>query len=168
MLTSAYSGLIAADARNVRYIKERRGEMSKKMLVTIVVFALVFLVVGTYAQIQKVSVETMPPSVVKTVPQCGDTQVDPDLKEIKVTFSKDMMDGSWSWSQISNETFPQISEKPYYLEDKRTCVAKVKLEPEKTYIIWLNSAKFGNFKDKNGRSAVPYLLVFQTRVSEEQ
>jgi RNA polymerase sigma-70 factor (ECF subfamily) len=39
----------------------------------------------------------------------------------------------------------------------------VKLEPGKTYVIWLNSQKFGNFKDTDGKSAVPYLLVFETK-----
>jgi hypothetical protein len=38
----------------------------------------------------------------------------------------------------------------------------VKLEPGKTYVIWLNSQKFRNFKDKDGQPAVPYLLVFET------
>jgi hypothetical protein len=38
----------------------------------------------------------------------------------------------------------------------------VKLEPRKTYAIWLNSGNFGNFKDTSGNSAVPYLLVFET------
>lgn len=111
---------------------------------------------------KQISVATMPPVVVKTVPQSGDTSVDPSISEIRVTFSKDMMDGSWSWTQISDETFPKMAGKPRYLADKRTCVLPVKLEPGKTYVSWLNSAKFGNFKDTNGRSAVPYLLVFET------
>jgi len=29
-------------------------------------------------------------------------------------------------------------------------------------LIWLNSEKFDNFKDADGRPAVPYLLVFKT------
>jgi len=41
-------------------------------------------------------------------------------------------------------------------------VLPVKLEPGKTYAIWLNSRKFGNFEDSDGRSAVPCLLVFRT------
>ena len=53
--------------------------------------------------------------------------------------------------------------KPKYLADKRTCVLPVKLEPGKTYAIWVNSEKLGNFKDTDGRSAVPYLLVFKTK-----
>jgi hypothetical protein len=50
-----------------------------------------------------------------------------------------------------------------YDKDKRTCILPVKLETGKTYAFWLNSAKFGNFKDKDGQSAVPYLLVFETK-----
>ena len=73
-----------------------------------------------------------------------------------------MTDGSWSWSQISKETFPELTGKPQYLADKRTCVLPARLEPGKSYVSWLNSAKFGNFKDADGRSAAPYLLVFET------
>ena len=113
---------------------------------------------------QETSVKSMPPSVFKTVPQSGDTTVDATvIKQITVTFSKEMRDGSWSWSTVSKETAPEIVGKPQYLDDKRTCVAEVKLEPKKTYILWLNSQKFGSFKDTEGNAAVPYLLVFQTK-----
>jgi hypothetical protein len=53
-----------------------------------------------------------------------------------------------------------------YEKDKRTCVLKVKLEAGKTYAIWVNSDRFTNFKDADGRPAVPYLLVFQTRKAD--
>jgi hypothetical protein len=99
---------------------------------------------------------------VKTEPQSGVTNVSPALKEIKVQFSKDMADKTWSWSTASKETFPTMDGKPRYENDKRTCVLPVKLEPGKVYAIWLNSAKFTNFKDADGHSAVPYLLVFRT------
>ena len=113
---------------------------------------------------QEPTVRSMPPSVVKTVPEAGDKNVDAaSTTQINVTFSKEMQDGSWSWSQVSNESFPQIVGKPKYLADKKTCVVDVKLEQKKTYVIWLNSQKFGNFKDADGNPAVPYLLVFQTK-----
>jgi RNA polymerase sigma-70 factor (ECF subfamily) len=116
------------------------------------------------AQVAVVSVETMPPSVVKTVPRAGDTKVDPALKEVRVTFSKDMLTKEmWSWCSQSPETFPEIDKtKIRYLEDRRTCVLPVKLEPGKTYVIWINTQKYNYFKDTNKNSAIPYLLVFQT------
>ena len=140
---------------------------SRKWMIATTI-ALGFAVAATQAQNQSSTVANMPPSVVKTVPQSVAVDVDPGLSQISVTFSKDMMDGNWSWTQNSDDTFPKIIGKPKYLDDKRTCVLNVELEPGKTYITWLNSQRYGNFKDTDGRSAVPYLLVFETRASEAQ
>src|SRR5271166_6299878 len=69
---------------------------------------------------EPVSVKNSPPVVVQTVPQAGDTKVDASkVTEIKVTYSKEMVDKSWSWSQISDETFPKLNGKPHYDKDKR-------------------------------------------------
>jgi RNA polymerase sigma-70 factor (ECF subfamily) len=124
----------------------------------------VILVLAVAAQLaaQDVAIETAPPVVVKTVPEAGTADVDPKTAEIKVTFSKVMQDGTWSWSTVSKDSFPKTAGAPTYQADKRTCVLPVKLEPGKTYAIWLNSQKFGNFKDADGRAALPYLLVFRT------
>lgn len=110
----------------------------------------------------KISLDTVPPVVVKTLSESGSDKVPAGAKQIKVTFSKDMQPGSWSWSTLGEENFPEIDGKIKYLADKRTCVLPVKLEPGKFYAIWLNSNNFGNFKDAGGRPAVPYLLVFET------
>jgi Bacterial Ig-like domain len=115
------------------------------------------------AMADDLNLASVPPVVIKTVPEAGADGVDPKLDEIKVTFSKEMQDGSWSWSTLSTESFPTTTGGPKYLADKRTCVLPVKLESGKTYAIWVNSQKFGNFKDTDGRSAVPYLLVFKTK-----
>jgi Bacterial Ig-like domain len=102
--------------------------------------------------------------VVKTVPAAGPEDVDAKLTEIKVTFSKDMLDGGWSWVQVSDASFPKGDGKVRYEKDKRTCVFPVKLEADKSYAVWINFAeKFENFKDKDGQAAVPYLLVFKTK-----
>jgi RNA polymerase sigma-70 factor (ECF subfamily) len=63
---------------------------------------------------------------------------------------------------MSPESFPKLIGSPKYLDDKRTCVVKIALEPERTYAVWLNSERFHNFKDSSKRPAVPYLLVFKT------
>ena len=110
----------------------------------------------------EISLESAPPVVVKTVPVAGATDVDPTLTEIKVTYSKAMQDGSWSWSTWGEGTFPETSGQPRYLPDGRTGVLPVKLEPGKFYATWLNSDKFKNFTDTAGRPAVPYLLTFRT------
>lgn len=108
------------------------------------------------------SLQNTPPVVVETVPAAGSENVGPQTEAIRVTFSKQMMDGSWSWVQLSQSSFPKTTGAPRYLEDGKTCVLPVKLEPGKTYAIWVNSSRFTNFKDADGRSAVPYLLVFST------
>lgn len=109
------------------------------------------------------SVKALPPSVVKTVPPAGAMDVDPALKELKFTFSKDMLDGNWSVCQVSKENFPESGGKIHYQPDKRTCVMPVKLQPGRTYVLWLNLGKFQSFRDTEGHSSVPYLVVFQTR-----
>lgn len=113
---------------------------------------------------EKTRVESMPPVVIKTVPQAGDTKVDPSLNEIRVTFSKDMITHQmWSWVRASKETFPEIAGDVRYLEDNRTCVLPVKLLPGKSYIVWINSEKHQSFQDLGRRPAIPYLLVFETK-----
>ncbi len=128
-----------------------------------ILVAVVSGLAGTAVLAGDVTLESVPPVVVKTIPEAGADDVDPKLTEIKVTFSKDMRDGAWSWAILSRENFPTMDGKPKYLRDKRTCVLPVKLEPGKTYAVWVNSAKSDHFKDAGGRSAIPYLLVFKTR-----
>jgi len=109
------------------------------------------------------TIDTLPPVVVKTVPEAGSTTVAPGVVELKVTFSKPMTDQSWSWSTAWEKSDAEVVGKPKYEADGKTCVLKVKLEPNKTYGYWLNSQNFKNFNDSEGRPAVPYLLVFNTK-----
>lgn len=117
------------------------------------------------AEDKPASIQTLPPSVVKTIPEAGDTAVDPALTEIRVTFSKDMLtDRMWAICQISDDTFPaKGAGEIHYRADKRTCVFPVKLQPGKTYVLWFNRGKFNSFRDTANNPAVPYQLVFQTK-----
>ena len=128
---------------------------------TIIMVLFLFLSGSVIAQ-EKISVETMPPVVVKTSPAAGETAVDPNIKEIKVTFSKEMSSG-YSWVETGYGDYPKTTGDAVFLEDKKTCVAPVELEAGKTYVLWLNSEKYKNFKDSEGRPAIPYLLVFETK-----
>jgi len=135
----------------------------KKMLRVLATTSLI-AIVGFAQSPEKIAVKSMPPSVVKTIPTAGDTNVDPGLQEIRATFSKDMLtDRMWAICQISEETYPgKGTGEIHYLDDKRTCVFPVKLQPGKTYVLWFNRGKFNSFRDVDNNPAVPYLLVFQT------
>ena len=103
------------------------------------------------------------PRVVETFPTSGDTDVDPATTEIRVTFDNEMADRCWSWVRSSPESFPEATGDIHYLDGMKTCVMPVKLEPGTMYVVWINTAKFQQFKDREGRPAVPYLVTFTTR-----
>jgi hypothetical protein len=117
--------------------------------------------VAVYAQ----DIDSIAPVVVKTVPEAGSKDVSPGDVEIRVTFSKPMTDQSWSWSSAWKDSAPESIGKPHYETDQKTCVLKVKLDPDKTYGYWINSEKFHGFQDQQHHPAIPYLLVFKTKSS---
>jgi hypothetical protein len=135
--------------------------MNKKSLFA--TFALCALSGLWTARAQTQTIESMPPVVVKTIPESGAKDVAPGEMEIKVTYSKPMSDGTWSWTSAWENSPPEMVGKPRYESDQKTCVVKVKLDPGKTYAFWLNSGNFKNFRDKQGHPAVPYLWIFKTK-----
>ena len=138
--------------------------MKTRILIAIIALALI-TVLATLAQTAATTptIDSVAPVVVRTVPEAGVKDVAAGVVEIKVTFSKEMADGTWSWSDAWKDSSPEVVAKPRYEANGKTCVLKVKLEPGKTYGYWINSQNFKNFKDRQGHSAVPYLLVFQTK-----
>ena len=135
--------------------------MKTKALITTLILGAVCQFAPQTSRAQ--DIDNFAPVVIKTVPEAGSKDVPPGEFEVKITFSKEMADGSWSWSTAWENSDPESVGKPHYAADHKTCVLKVKLEPNKTYAYWLNQGQFMNFKDKQGHSAVPYLLVFQTK-----
>ena len=133
--------------------------MTRQLRVSLIAF---FLVAGQL-QAQSPTIENVSPVVVKTTPEAGRSGVDVGTTEIRVRFSKKMMATSWSVVKVNDESFPKISGKPRFEADGRTFVLPVQLQAKHTYAIWLNAKGFTNFKDTGGRSAVPYLLVFQAK-----
>jgi hypothetical protein len=125
--------------------------------------ALLVLSTGAPRAAEPDLLQSAPPVVVATVPQAGQTGVAPGATEIRVTFSKPMQDGSWSWVKTSDASFPRLTGRPHFTADRRTCVLPVALDPGKTYVIWLNHAPSENFRDEAGHQALDYLLTFSTR-----
>ena len=145
-------------------VKTTKERNLMKQILMVLLAGLLTIVVGVVKADNKITVKSMPPVVVKTFPQSGETAVDHSIKEIRVTFSKEMKTKEmWSWVIVSEESFPKITGKVRYLKDNKTCVAPVDLAPGKTYAIWLNSKKYNAFRDTDNNPAIPYLLVFQTK-----
>ncbi len=110
-----------------------------------------------------VAKDNVPPKVIGTNPQNGAQNVATSLTEISVTFNESMMDKSWSWCYEEKGEFPQMTGEPYYTENNTKNVLPVRLEPNKEYVIWINTVNFKNFKDKAKNPAEPYRFTFKTR-----
>ena len=108
-------------------------------------------------------VDSLPPVVVSTDPPSGARDVPPGPTKIRVRFSKPMAPRSWSWSLAWSNSAPDLIDSLSFEPDERTCVMLIQLEPGRAYGFWLNSETRQNFKDTQGRPAVPYLLIFETK-----
>ncbi len=124
----------------------------------------VFIVLSLFiASITYAESDIKAPRVIETFPLNGSTDIDPSLSEISVTFNEQMMDGNWSWAYTNKNEFPRIKGQPYYTRNNTKNNLPVILEANKEYIIWINSKKFKNFKDKAGNPALPFKFTFKTR-----
>ena len=107
------------------------------------------------------------PTIAETFPKIGQTDVDPRITAISVTFDRDMSEGM-SWTG-GGPQFPQIprDKKPYW-KDKRTCVLPVTLQAGHSYRLGINSQSHQNFKSATGISAPATVFTFNTRGASAQ
>lgn len=132
-------------------------------------------VIGQRPKINEAIPPTGPPTVVRTDPANFADNVPADLKQISVTFDQQMMNRSWSWTQLDRKTFPKMVGRPRYDRERKTCTLRVKLKPGTLYFVGINynplerspSARGETrlrrgFKSTSGQAAKPYALVFAT------
>ncbi len=105
-----------------------------------------------------------PPHVVAFDPPLGATNVDPARTVLAVTFDRAMDREGWAWVIEDKSTAPDIGESSWDAA-VRTNSAPVKLEPGKTYVVWINSPQYSYFKDPQGRTATPVRWSFTTRAA---
>ena len=103
------------------------------------------------------------PTIVSTKPKIGATDVDPQLREISVTFDRDMEVGGHSWTG-GGEFFPPSPSdaKPVWV-DKRTCVLPVELKSGSFYRVGINSSSYQNFRSETGVPAETSAIYFATK-----
>jgi hypothetical protein len=102
------------------------------------------------------------PRVVHLEPLNGAKDVSPAVKELRVTFNVPMAK-SFSWTGGGPE-FPGGPEgkRPYWTEDKKTCVLPVELKPGSNYRVGLNSLSFKGFQSAGGVALDPVVYTFST------
>jgi hypothetical protein len=102
-----------------------------------------------------------PPRIVASSPRSGDTDVNPALTEITVTFDRDM-GGGFSWTGGGPE-FPGRADGQARWKDKRTCVLPVSLMSAHFYRVGINAPSFHNFQSAEGVPAIPTAILFTTQ-----
>ncbi|MCX7826972.1 MAG: hypothetical protein N2689_15675 [Verrucomicrobiae bacterium] len=103
---------------------------------------------------------TNAPRIVVTQPAIGASEVDPALKEIGITFDRDMAPG-FAWTG-GDRFFPNTRGMPRW-KDKRTCVLGVALEPAKFYRVGINAPQRRGFRSAEGVPAETWAIWFTTR-----
>jgi hypothetical protein len=100
------------------------------------------------------------PRLIESIPKPGQSDVSADLKEIRVTFDRDMGKGM-SWTGSPDSFFPpgDESQKARWI-DSRTCVLPVKLEKGKFYRVGINADSYRNFRSARGVSFPSSVIFF--------
>jgi hypothetical protein len=106
--------------------------------------------------------EANKPKIISMQPANGATEVDPTLKEIRVTFNIPMR-GSFSWTGGGPQFPGAAGKRPYWTDDKKTCVLPVDLKPNSSYSLGLNSPSHKNFQSSAGIPLDPVPYKFKTK-----
>lgn len=107
-----------------------------------------------------------PPRIVSTTPEVGATDVDPELKEITITFDRDMA-GGFSWTGGPPDFPPAPDGAKARWVNKRTCALPVQLQAARYYRVGINSTSFQNFRSADGVPVRPSAIYFTTKGASE-
>ena len=110
---------------------------------------------------EEVKSRSRKPQVVSMNPPNGANDVDPALRELRVTFNVSM-GGGFSWTG-GGPHYPKTAGRPHWTKDRKTCVLPVQLKPGWDYRLGLNSPSFKNFQSEAGIPLEPVEYVFTTR-----
>jgi hypothetical protein len=100
------------------------------------------------------------PKVVATYPHDG-ARVPPSIAELKVSYDHRMAQG-WSFATGGEKAFPEVIGPASLSPDHITISLPIRLQPNRTYVVWLNTDRYKNFKSEDGQPAEPFRLTFHT------
>lgn len=101
------------------------------------------------------------PQVASMTPANGETNVDPSLRQITITFDRAMANGSWGLFGNPDD-MPEIAGKLSYDSTFKILTVPVRLMPRKTYRFSLNSMRQKPFRSQGGVPLQPVRVTFQT------
>ena len=112
----------------------------------------------------EVSVETplAGPRAIAFDPPLGAGDVDPARTSLTVTFDREMDRQGWAWVIENASSSPELGASRFD-ESGRANTVEARLEPERTYVVWVNSPEYSYFRDLTGASAAPVRWSFSTR-----
>ena len=102
------------------------------------------------------------PNVVSTSPADGST-ISSGPFDLTVKFDRPMREGSYSFVQISPETFPDCRLGARMSPDRRSYTMRCSAAAGRDYEVWFNRPPYMNFKSTNGVSAQPHRIRFKAR-----
>lgn len=143
----------------------RRGGLFPAVLAVVAVSGALTLL---WAQEKRDEPDALPPYVVETVPKSRAIDVEAKLGQIRVTYDRPMMDKTWSWimhPDLGEYPGSRALGEPWWEDGGKTCVLPVALKPNTVYAIGCNSFRHTGFRDRSGRIAVPFVLVFKTKAA---
>lgn len=135
--------------------------MSKAVVVLVIALA-----ATTGSGVLPEAVVAEAPRVVEMSPENGATDVAPGTGELRVVFDRDMTTKGFSFCG-GGPAFPPIQGNPKWV-NKRTVVAKVKLEPDHDYSCSLNCPAGQNFRSADGTPLEPVPWTFSTSTGEKK
>jgi beta-lactamase regulating signal transducer with metallopeptidase domain len=144
---------------NIMNYETRKSDFGRSSVLAVVACGVLLLPMAPGAM--SAAADGTAPKIVSTSPAVGAKNVDPNLREITVTFDQDMGSGM-SWTGLPPE-FPPLDEsgQPGWRK-KRTCYLPVKLAAGAMYRVGINSSSHQNFKSASGTPAAPAAIYFTT------
>ena len=111
---------------------------------------------------EELKLKTRSPQIVSFNPRNGAQDVSPSVTELRISFSVPMGEG-FSWTG-GGPKFPKIPDgkKPFWTDDRKTCVLPVALKPGWEYQLGLNSPSHRNFQSAAGVPLDPVVFTFKT------
>jgi hypothetical protein len=105
------------------------------------------------------------PKIVKMFPENGAKNVDPNISQVYLTFDIPMGDGrAWASNNADGTALDHDEESGgvFWTADQLTCVAPVKLQPNKKYVVYLNIRPFIGFASVAGVPSEGLTYSFET------